>query len=168
MEAYKARWNVEAAALLGPNPFISSWFKLGRVSGKLSSAPVEEVIERGADDALKLMGKAAEALTSFDDVAKYVSINRKLPSNYITKEQAKALGWKPNLGNLDNVAPSKSIGGDIFKNLEGLLPQAKGRIWYEADINYSGGFRGGERLLYSNDGLVYKTLDHYKTFTQLK
>ncbi|MCB9330694.1 MAG: hypothetical protein H6574_06400 [Lewinellaceae bacterium] len=111
---------------------------------------------------------AKGGLTSFDDVARYVSKSGKLPSNYITKAQAKNLGWNPKLGNLDVVAPGKSIGGDIFKNSEGLLPKANGRTWIEADINYSSGFRGSERLIYSNDGLIYKTTDHYKTFTQIK
>ena len=106
--------------------------------------------------------------TSFDDVFAYILKNGELPSNYITKAEAKALGWNPKLGNLAEVAPGKSIGGDVFYNLEGLLPKAEGRIWFEADINYLGGFRGKERLLFSNDGLFYKTVDHYKTFIQLK
>lgn len=108
------------------------------------------------------------ALTSFDDVALYLTRNGKLPSNFITKAEAKILGWTPKFGNLSKVAPGKSIGGDIFKDLKGLLPDAKGRIWYEADINYLGGFRGSERLIYSNDGLIYKTNDHYRTVIQIK
>jgi len=108
------------------------------------------------------------ALNSFDDVAGYIQRNRKLPDNFITKDQARALGWKPQKGNLAEVAPEKSIGGDLFKNTEGKLPLAPGRIWYEADINYSSGFRGDNRILYSNDGLIYKTTDHYSTFTQIK
>jgi len=60
-----------------------------------------------------------------------------------------------------------SIGGSRFGNYEGLLPEADGRIWYECDVNYNGGYRGAERILYSNDGLIYYTDDHYKTFTKL-
>lgn len=107
-------------------------------------------------------------LNQFDDVSSYVVKNGKLPDNFITKAEAEALGWNPKLGNLDDVAPGKSIGGDIFKNKEGLLPKADGRVWYEADINFTSGYRGSDRLLYSSDGLLYKTTDHYKTFTQIK
>jgi len=110
----------------------------------------------------------SKTLNSFDDVADYIKKNGKLPDNFITKDQAKALGWDPKKGNLADVAPGKSIGGDIFKNKGTPLPDAPGRVWYEADINYSGGFRGTDRIIYSNDGLIYKTSDHYKTFTQIK
>lgn len=131
-------------------------------------AEVVEVIERPELTGSIELDAANGGLTSFDDVAGYISNSGKLPLNFITKAEAKALGWNPKLGNLDAVAPGKSIGGDVFKNTEGLLPNASGRTWFEADINYSGGFRGNERLLYSNDDLIYKTTDHYKTFTQIK
>ncbi|RAW13433.1 ribonuclease [Paenibacillus taichungensis] len=107
-------------------------------------------------------------LTQFDEVAKYISEHNELPENYITKKEARELGWEPSKGNLEKVAPGKSIGGDVFQNREGLLPNKKGRIWYEADINYSGGTRGSDRILYSNDGLIYKTTDHYRTFKQIE
>ncbi|WP_433921274.1 ribonuclease [Paenibacillus taichungensis] len=108
------------------------------------------------------------ALTQFDEVAKYISEHNELPDNYITKKEARELGWEPSKGNLEKVAPGKSIGGDVFQNREGLLPKKKGRTWYEADINYSGGTRGSDRILYSNDGLIYKTTDHYRTFEQIE
>lgn len=60
-----------------------------------------------------------------------------------------------------------SIGGDVFLNREKLLPVEDGRSWYECDVNYNGGYRGGERLVYSSDGLIYQTSDHYKTFTEI-
>ncbi|TKI83141.1 hypothetical protein FC701_18810 [Bacillus mycoides] len=106
--------------------------------------------------------------TGFDEVTKYVNEHKKLPDNYITKEQAKSLGWKGKEGNLHEVAPGKSMGGEIFANKEGLLPSAPGRAWYEADINYISGYRGNDRIVYSSDGLLYKTSDHYKTFTEMK
>ena len=59
------------------------------------------------------------------------------------------------------------IGGDIYENRNGKLPTENGRIWYEADINYSSGFRNTERILYSNDGLIFVTYDHYKTFYEI-
>ncbi|MGF9696203.1 ribonuclease domain-containing protein [Paenibacillus sp. MABNR03] len=107
-------------------------------------------------------------LTQFDEVANYIIDHQELPENYITKKEARALGWEPSEGNLQTVAPGKSIGGDVFQNREGLLPKKKGRTWYEADINYSGGTRGSDRILYSSDGLIYKTTDHYRTFEQIK
>ena len=88
----------------------------------------------------------------------------KLPDNYISKEEAKALGWKPILGNLDEVAPGKMIGGSVYGNRDGKLPSAPGRIWYECDIDYQGGYRNNARLIYSSDGLIFKTDDHYTSF----
>ena len=98
----------------------------------------------------------------------YLSINGALPNNYITKKQAQKLGWINFLGNLGVVAPGKIIGGDIYYNRNGHLPESPGRIWYEADINYTGGYRNGHRLLYSNDGLLFVTYDHYRTFYEVK
>lgn len=106
-------------------------------------------------------------LTSFKDVSDYIRKNGKLPPNFITKQEAEKLGWVPSKGNLDKAAPGKSIGGDRFGNREGLLPKAKNRVWYEADINYRKGTRGADRILYSNDGLIYMTTDHYKSFTDI-
>ena len=102
-----------------------------------------------------------------DDVYKYISIYGKLPSNYITKENAEKLGWKSSEGNLWEVTDKMSIGGDFFGNREGLLPAKSSRKYYECDINYYGGFRGAERIVYSNDGLIYYTANHYETFQKL-
>ena len=77
------------------------------------------------------------------------------------------MGWDSQSGNLDEVAPGMSIGGDIFGNREKLLTEEKGRKYYECDVNYEGGYRNGERIIYSNDGLIYYTDDHYKSFEQL-
>lgn len=100
-----------------------------------------------------------------EKVAEYLHFYDHLPQNYLTKQEAKALGWAASQGNLWEVAEGKSIGGDHFGNREGLLPEADGRTWYECDVNYMGGFRGAERLLYSSDGLIYYTDDHYASFT---
>lgn len=90
-----------------------------------------------------------------------------LPKQYLTKKQAKALGWKPFLANLRKITQSGIIGGDIYKNQDGKLPSATGRIWYEADINYTGGIRNSSRIIYSNDGLIFVTYDHYFTFNEI-
>jgi guanyl-specific ribonuclease Sa len=105
--------------------------------------------------------------TTPEDVAAYLLAYQKLPDNYITKSEAVKLGWDASRGNLWDVTDKKSIGGDRFGNREGLLPDKTGRIWYECDVNYTGGYRGPERLVYSNDGLIYYTGDHYGSFVQL-
>lgn len=92
---------------------------------------------------------------------------KQLPVNYIQKSEARIYGWKASKGNLSKVLPGKSIGGDRFFNDDGHLPDAPNRLWYEADINYSSGHRGNSRLLYSNDGLVFATYDHYKTYIEI-
>lgn len=102
-----------------------------------------------------------------EEVAEYIHIFGKLPKNYITKKEAMGLGWESSKGNLWDVTDKKSIGGDSFGNREGRLPKASGRKWYECDVNYNGGYRGGERIVFSNDGLIYYTDNHYETFTQL-
>lgn len=108
------------------------------------------------------------ALTGFEEVAQYIRKHGELPDNYITKKEARKLGWDAQKGNLNEVAPGKSIGGDVFGNREKKLPGKKGRIWYEADINYTSGFRGDDRILFSSDGLIFKSEDHYKTFQEMK
>lgn len=105
----------------------------------------------------------AENDFSLETVTNYVATHGELPDGYITKNEARALGWEERKGNLSEVAPGKAIGGDRFQNREKNLPDAPDRIWYEADLDYDGGYRGPKRLLYSNDGLIYYTLDHYET-----
>lgn len=90
-----------------------------------------------------------------------------LPDKYNGKKEPKELGWVSVLGNLDDIAPGMMIGGDIYRNRSGHLPQAEERIWYEADINYTGGYRSRHRILYSNDGLIFVTYDHYETFVEI-
>ena len=103
-----------------------------------------------------------------EHVAAYLRAFGKLPSNYITKKEAQALGWVSTLGNLWDVAPGKSIGGDRFGNYEGQLPTAKGRKYTECDIDYSGGSRNAKRIIFSNDGLIFYTEDHYTTFEEIE
>jgi len=104
------------------------------------------------------------ALTAEDIVVEYVKKHGELPDYYLTKNEAKSQGWIPVKGNLCDVLPEKAIGGDRFGNREKKLPNKKGRIFYEADLNYDCGKRNADRLVFSNDGLIYITKDHYKTF----
>ena len=105
--------------------------------------------------------------TDKDNVALYIHTFNHLPKNYITKKEAAALGWISQKGNLNDVAPGKSIGGDNFGNYEGLLPKQKGRHYYECDIDYEGGRRNAKRIVFSDDGLIYYTKDHYNSFEKL-
>ncbi len=104
--------------------------------------------------------------TTMEDVALYIHIYGELPHNFMTKNEARALGWEG--GSLEPYAPNMCIGGDYFGNYEGLLPEAPGREYHECDINTLGArSRGAERIIFSNDGLIYYTGDHYETFTLL-
>lgn len=104
--------------------------------------------------------------TSAEDVSLYLVTYNHLPDNFITKEEARALGWTG--GALDPYAPGMCIGGDRYYNSGKLLPVAAGRIYSECDINtLHARSRGAERLVWSNDGLIYYTGDHYETFTLL-
>lgn len=104
--------------------------------------------------------------TSKEDVALYLHTYGHLPDNYMTKDEARALGWQSK-GTLDEVAPGKSIGGDYFGNYEGILPDEPGREYHECDIDYVSGNRNAKRIVYSNDGNIYYTEDHYNTFEHL-
>jgi len=105
---------------------------------------------------------------SMEEVAIYLTFFEELPENYLTKKEAQALGWQSNKGNLWKVADGCSIGGDRFGNYEGLLPDQKGRRWTECDIDFDGGYRGGKRIVFSNDGLIYYTDDHYESFDKIE
>ncbi len=103
--------------------------------------------------------------TTKEDVALYIHVYGHLPNNFITKSEARKLGWKS--GSLERYAPGKCIGGDRFKNREGILPQ--GHTYYECDIDTMGSYdgRGAKRIVFSTDGQIYYTDDHYETFTLL-
>ena len=101
--------------------------------------------------------------TSKDDVARYIKQFGALPRNFITKSQARALGWRG--GPLEPYAPGKSIGGDRFGNYERRLPSGSYR---ECDIDTRGKPRGAKRIVFTPDRRVYYTDDHYKTFKEVK
>ncbi len=101
--------------------------------------------------------------TTAEDVSLYLHTYEKLPNNFITKKEANALGWSG--GSLEPYAPGKCIGGDKFGNYEGILPDGS---YHECDIDTLGAkSRGAKRLVYSEDGRIYYTEDHYTTFTML-
>ena len=147
-----------AAALLG---CLTTAFA---ASKNQSAAKTETLVVYAADYPVEEDGW----YSTMGEVAVYLTLYEKLPGNFISKYDAEDLGWDNRKGNLDKVAPGCSIGGNRFGNYEGLLPEAKGRKYTECDINYDGGYRNGERIVFSNDGLIFYTSDHYQTFTPVK
>ena len=101
--------------------------------------------------------------SSAEDVALYLYSYGELPDNFITKSEARELGWSG--GGLESYAPGMCIGGDYFGNNEGLLPKGN---YHECDINTLGkNSRGAERLVWDDKGNIYYTSDHYESFEQL-
>lgn len=137
-----------------------------------SSKPVEEKSQAPPPESSEAEESPEEQLpedgsyTAKEDIALYIHLYGKLPSNFITKKQAEKLGWSG--GSVEKYAPGKCIGGSRFGNYEGLLPKKDGRTYTECDIDTLGAkSRGAKRIVFSNDGLVYYTDDHYKSFELL-
>ncbi len=126
--------------------------------------PADQPDPTGDDKIVVVFG---QEYSDKDHVAWYIHTYGELPPNYITKSEAQDLGWVSSKGNLWDVAPGKSIGGDYFGNYEGKLPTAKGRKYTECDIDFDGSYRNGKRIIFSSDGLVFYTEDHYETFTEI-
>ncbi|MEG0126549.1 MAG: ribonuclease domain-containing protein [Clostridia bacterium] len=152
----KKHWHARLTALF------LVWLSMG--FGSLAMAKENSIVVEAAQYPVSENG----AYTSMEEVAVYLAAYHHLPANFVTKRQAEALGWNNRLGNLDEVSPGSSIGGDHFGNYENVLPSAKNRKWTECDIHYHGGYRGGERIAFSNDALIYFSDDHYNTFTQVQ
>ena len=132
-----------------------------------TAAPAADAVSPGESDKSSpaALDEGGE-YTSAEDVALYLHLYAHLPQNFITKKDARALGW--NGGGLDDYADGKCIGGDRFGNYEGLLPDAPGREYHECDIDtLHAALRGAKRIVYSNDGLIYYTEDHYESFMLL-
>lgn len=106
--------------------------------------------------------ESIDELTNEKKVINYVKATRHLPDYYVTKSQAKKSGWIPSKGNLCDVLPGKAIGGDRFSNREKNLPGNE--QYYEADVNYSCGNRNADRIIFTKNGDVFLTKDHYKSF----
>jgi len=137
-----------------------------------TEALLDEIADSLSTDAVDTDGDGAEELpedgsyTTKEDVALYLHLYGHLPENFITKKEAGELGWSG--GGLEDYAPGKCIGGDRFGNYEGLLPEKDGRSYKECDIDTLGAdSRGPKRIVFSNDGLIYYTADHYETFELL-
>ncbi|MCI9310269.1 MAG: ribonuclease [Lawsonibacter sp.] len=105
--------------------------------------------------------------SSKEEVALYIHLYGDLPDNYVTKDEAEDAGWSG--GNVEYyTGEGTAIGGSRFGNREGLLPKEQGRTYTECDIDTVGeNSRGAKRIVFSNDGLVYYTDDHYESFELL-
>lgn len=110
--------------------------------------------------------KEGEYYYDVKNVVLYLELYGELPPNYITKDEARQLGWEG--GSVEDYKEGAAIGGDYFGNREGLLPKAKGRDYTECDIDTDGYYsRGSRRLVFSNDGLYFYSSDHYETFKEV-
>ena len=131
--------------------------------------PQPPIHERGRCyiDYLKALYAGTATEKGTDGADWWLSNYATLPKYYITKQDAIKSGWRKALGNLNKVASGKMIMGGVYKNSNGHLPDDIGRVWYEADINYKRGKRNSQRIVFSNDGLVFVTYDHYETFYEI-
>ena len=153
-------------------PVDESLILLTEAPGQETPAPVESPVPTDAptpSPAPKGTESPVQYGEDYDDkdrVALYLHLYGELPPHFITKKQAQDLGWSG--GEVEEFLPGAAIGGDRFGNYEGLLPKKKGRTYYECDIGTVGKrSRGAKRIIFSNDGLVYYTDDHYESFTLL-
>lgn len=118
--------------------------------------------EKANREEISLEEHSIQNLTNEVKVINYVKSNHELPEYYITKSEARKQGWVPSEGNLCDVLPGKAIGGDKFSNREKMLPS--GKQYFEADVNYNCGNRNADRIVFTKEGEVYLTKNHYKSF----
>ena len=137
-----------------------------RADGLQELSETEEPVAHRVEQALTDLLDEDGSYTTKEDVSLYLYTFGRLPDNFITKKEAQALGWQG--GSLEPYAPGKCIGGDYFGNYEGFLPEKKGREYHECDIDTLGAnSRGAKRIVYSNDGQIYYTADHYASYELL-
>lgn len=139
---------------------------LARSDPRIESIPVHPNCRCYVEAVIAIMAGTATS-DGKNGVDWYVATYGTLPGNYMRKKNAKKHGWDPLLGNLAEKLPGAMIGGDKYKNRDRRLPDMPGRVWYEADFDYTGGYRNDCRLLYSNDALIFVIYDHYLTFYEI-
>ena len=131
-----------------------------------STETEDKTLKKKERPSYEMENKTIDELTEESIVIDFLKKHQKLPNYYITKKEAREQGWEPGKGNLCDALPGKAIGGDKFGNREESLPVRKGRQYYEADLNYKCSNRNADRVVFSNDGLVFVSHDHYQTFEQ--
>ncbi|TXH53289.1 MAG: ribonuclease [Bacteroidia bacterium] len=142
-----------------------AWFVVSKISSAVKKVTIDNAAQtRAQAQTSSKYSQEIDDLTKEEVVVAYIKEHNELPEYYITKREAMRLGWQASKGNLCDVAKNKAIGGDIFTNREKQLPTDKKRKWYEAYLNYHGGIREADRVVFSNDELIFVTFNHYKTF----
>ena len=131
--------------------------------GSAPAAPAEESASRLAAFARELRLRDVDG---FVETVRSLRTQGRLPARYVTTREAEALGWRPG-EDLCRAAQGRTIGGDRFHNRERRLPDSSGRTWREADLDFACGRRGARRLVFSSDGLIFVTLDHYESFREV-
>lgn len=158
-------------AIIDPKICIECKDKHGHIyeiSEKVSPSPPLHPHCRCTLQRLKSLFADEATKKGLDGADWHLKYNGRLPEYYISKTDAKKLGWKRNEKKLSDVAPSFMMYGGVYKNNNCHLPKKQNRIWYEADIDYSFGSRNSKRIVFSNDGLIFATYDHYKTFVEIR
>ena len=133
-----------------------------KIERKTEVAVTENKKQEVSKTVNSIHGNSIEKLTNESTVINFVKSHHELPDYYITKSEAKKQGWIPSKGNLCDVLPGNAIGGDNFSNREKTLP--KNGKYYEADVNYNCGNRNADRIVFTKNGDVWLTKNHYKTF----
>lgn len=151
----------------GPQPSSGSASSSSAVAAIGDDSYAENHLTGSAYDPPDITVKRDGEYTDKDSVALYIHTYGTVPKNFVSKTKARNAGWVNSKGNLWDVLPGMSIGGGGFYNDDNMMPDAPGREWFECDIDYNGGYRNSKRIVYSNDGLIYYTDDHYKTFQRL-
>ena len=158
--------NIKKLWTLISSDIVVAAFLGGYLLGVFNPQTPEPIVNPDPDPTVQITVEEDGVYDSLEEVALYLITFNKLPSNYVTKNQARKAGWEG--GSVEPYFPGCCIGGDTFANREGLLPKKDGRSWRECDLNTLGkNSRGDERLIYSNDGLIYYTDDHYESFIKI-
>ena len=127
----------------------------------LQSQANDSAVEYAVD-----LPQEGEYYYDIENVVLYLYLYEELPENYMTKSEARKLGWEG--GSVERYKEGAAIGGDTFGNREGLLPEKSGRTYTECDIDTLGeDGRGAKRLVFSSDGLYFYTIDHYDSFDEV-
>ena len=141
--------------------------KVYSFSGPFVPNPPRHLFCRCFIGAMEAEHAGSATILGTDGADWWLKYMKRLPSYYITAKEAEEKGYHRKSGNLNLVAPGKMYTRGVYHNRDGRLPEASGRTWYEADIDYVEGFRNKSRILFSNDGLVFVTYDHYDTFVEI-
>ncbi len=142
--------------------------KIYEISEKVAPSPPLHPHCRCTIQRLKSLFAGEATEKGLDGADWHLKYTGKLPEYYISKTDAIKLGWNKNHKMLSDVAPGYMLYGEVYRNDDGHLPEKQNRIWYEADIDYISGRRNKRRILFSSDGLMFVTYDHYETFIEVR